>query len=260
MLAEAVHLAASGVREINLLGQNVNAYRGQNHEGGITDLATLLTYIASIEGIDRLRFTTSHPLEFTQSLIDTYSSVPELVSHLHLPVQHGSDRILALMKRNHTALEYKSIIRRIRKIRPNISISSDFIVGFPGETEADFADTMNLINEIAFDVSYSFVYSARPGTPASELPDTTPETVKKQRLAILQGRILQNAARISEAMVGTVEKVLVTGLSKKDPGELTGRTENNRIVNFRADTPVIGRIVPVKITDALPNSLRGLLV
>jgi len=259
VLAEAVHLASLGVREINLLGQNVNAYRGMNHEGGVTDLATLLTYIAAIDGIDRLRFTTSHPMEFSQNLIDTYATVPELVSHLHLPVQHGSDRILALMKRNHTALEYKSIIRRIRKIRPNISISSDFIVGFPGETEADFEDTMNLIAEIGFDISYSFVYSARPGTPASELPDTTPESVKKQRLAILQTRILQNAACISEAMVGTVEKVLVTGLSRKDPGELTGRTENNRIVNFRAETSVIGKIVPIVITEALPNSLRGKL-
>jgi len=261
ILAEAVHLAEQGVREVNLLGQNVNAYRGLSHDGEIIDMATLVTYIAAIDGIDRIRYTTSHPVEFNQNLIDTYGSVPELVSHLHLPVQHGSDRILALMKRNHTVLEYKSIIRKLRGIRPNISISSDFIIGFPGETEKDFEDTMNLINEIGFDHSFSFIYSARPGTPAAELFDDTPMEVKKQRLAILQTRILQHAATISEAMVGTIEPVLVTGVSKKDPGELQGRTENNRVVNFRAESnAIIGQIVDMKIAAALPNSLRGELV
>jgi tRNA-2-methylthio-N6-dimethylallyladenosine synthase len=260
ILAEAVHLAGQGVREINLLGQNVNAYRGLSHEGDLIDLATLITYVAAIDGIDRIRYTTSHPVEFNQNLIDTYASVPELVSHLHLPVQHGSDRILALMKRNHTVLEYKSIIRKLRAIRPNISISSDFIVGFPGETDRDFEDTMNLINDIGFDHSFSFIYSARPGTPAADLKDDTPMDVKKRRLAILQDRILQHANSISAAMVGTVEPVLVTGVSKKDPGELQGRTENNRVVNFRADgADVIGRIVDMTIVDALPNSLRGAL-
>ncbi len=258
ILAEAVHLAGQGVREINLLGQNVNAYRGLSHEGDLIDLATLITYVAAIDGIDRIRYTTSHPVEFNQNLIDTYASVPELVSHLHLPVQHGSDRILALMKRNHTVLEYKSIIRKLRAIRPNISISSDFIVGFPGETDRDFEDTMNLINDIGFDHSFSFIFSARPGTPAAELKDDTPMDVKKRRLAILQDRILQHANSISAAMVGTIEPVLVTGVSKKDPGELQGRTENNRVVNFRADgADVIGQIVDMTIVDALPNSLRG---
>lgn len=258
ILAEAVHLAAQGVREVNLLGQNVNAYRGLSHEGDLIDLATLITYVAAIEGIDRIRYTTSHPVEFNQNLIDTYASVPELVSHLHLPVQHGSDRILALMKRNHTVLEYKSIIRKLRAIRPKISISSDFIVGFPGETDKDFEDTMNLINEISFDHSFSFIYSARPGTPAADLKDETPMDVKRQRLAILQDRILQHANGISAAMVGTVEPVLVTGVSKKDPAELQGRTENNRVVNFSADgADVIGQIVDMTIVDALPNSLRG---
>ncbi len=261
ILAEAVHLADQGVREVNLLGQNVNAYRGLSHDGEIIDMATLVTYIAAIDGIDRIRYTTSHPVEFNQNLIDTYDSVPELVSHLHLPVQHGSDRILALMKRNHTVLEYKSIIRKLRAIRPNISISSDFIIGFPGETEKDFEDTMNLINEIGFDHSFSFIYSARPGTPAADLSDDTPMEVKKQRLNILQTRILQHAATISEAMVGTTEPVLVTGVSKKDPGELQGRTENNRVVNFRAEShAIIGQIVDMKIAAALPNSLRGELV
>lgn len=258
ILAEAVHLASQGVRELNLLGQNVNAYRGLSHEGRIIDLATLITYISAIEGIERIRYTTSHPVEFNQNLIDAYASTPQLVSHLHLPVQSGSDRILALMKRNHTVLEYKSIIRRLRAIRPNISISSDFIVGFPGETEKDFEDTMNLIAEIGFDHSFSFIYSARPGTPAAELRDDTDETIKKQRLAILQARILQHANSISEAMVGTVENILVTGPSKKDPGELQGRTENNRVVNFRSGRQdLVGQLIPVRITQALPNSLRG---
>ncbi|MDC0598842.1 tRNA (N6-isopentenyl adenosine(37)-C2)-methylthiotransferase MiaB [Gammaproteobacteria bacterium] len=261
ILAEAVHLASQGVREINLLGQNVNAYRGLSHEGDIVDLATLITYVAAIEGINRIRYTTSHPMEFNQNLIDTYESVPELVSHLHLPIQSGSDRILALMKRNHTVLEYKSIIRKLRKIRPNISISSDFIVGFPGETEQDFNNTMQLIDEIGFDHSFSFIYSARPGTPAAELADEIPATLNKQRLSILQSRILEHAASISAAMVDTVEKVLVTGPSKKDPGELQGRTENNRIVNFRTDSQdCIGQIVDMRIIQVFANSLRGELV
>lgn len=261
VLAEAVHLAQQGVRELTLLGQNVNAYRGLDHEGRITDFATLLTYLSAIDGIERLRYTTSHPLEFNQNLIDAYATLPKLVNHLHLPVQSGSDRILAAMKRNHTALEYKSIIRRLRAIRPNICISSDFIVGFPGETEKDFEDTMNLIADVGFDHSFSFIYSARPGTPAAELRDDTPEEVKKQRLMLLQARIHQNAMRISEAMVGTVESVLVTGVSKKDPGELAARTENNRVVNFRCDDhKLIGQFVQLRFTEALPNSLRGELV
>lgn len=257
ILAEAVHLASQGVRELNLLGQNVNAYRGLSHEGDLIDLATLITYISAIDGIDRIRYTTSHPMEFNQNLIDVYESTPELVNHLHLPVQSGSDRILAMMKRNHTVLEYKSIIRKLRAIRPNISISSDFIIGFPGETEKDFEDTMNLIEEIGFDHSFSFIYSARPGTPAADLQDNTDEDTKKQRLKILQDRILQHAFGISQAMVGTIEPILVTGLSKRDPGQLQGRTENNRVVNFRAEASLTGRIVPVRITEALPNSLRG---
>ncbi|ARU55941.1 tRNA-i(6)A37 thiotransferase enzyme MiaB [Oleiphilus messinensis] len=258
VIAEVAHLASQGVREVNLLGQNVNAYRGETHDGDIADLAELITVIAAIDGIDRIRFTTSHPVEFTDALIDVYSTVPELVSHLHLPVQSGSDRILAAMKRGHTALEYKSKIRRLRSIRPDISISSDFIIGFPGETEKDFEATMKLINDIGFDISFSFVYSARPGTPASDLPDDTPESDKKQRLAILQQRINQNAQDIARKMVGSVQRVLVTGHSKKDPGELQGRTENNRVVNFRElDTSIIGKFVDVEIMEALPNSLRG---
>lgn len=258
VLAEAVHLAEQGVREINLLGQNVNAYRGLSHEGEIIDLARLINYIASIDGIDRIRYTTSHPVEFTGNLINAYAQVPELVSHLHLPVQSGSDRILAAMKRGHTALEYKSIIRKIRKIRPNISLSSDFIVGFPGETNRDFEDTMNLIIEVGFDTSFSFIYSARPGTPAAELPDETPEQEKKHRLATLQSQINAQARAISQGMVGGIEQVLVTGPSLKDPGELQGRTENNRVVNFRFDDyGLIGQFAPVRIVDAYSNSLRG---
>ncbi len=261
VLAEAVHLAEQGVREINLLGQNVNAYRGLSDDGGIADLGLLINYIASIDGIDRIRFTTSHPIEFGDSLIQTYAQVPELVDHLHLPVQSGSDRILAAMKRGHTALEYKSIIRKIRALRPNISLSSDFIVGFPGETNRDFEDTMKLIIDVGFDTSYSFIYSARPGTPAADLPDTTPEIEKKHRLATLQSQILQQANAISAAMVGSEQRILVTGRSKKDPADLQGRTENNRVVNFRCDdAALIGDFATAKITDALPNSLLGTLV
>ncbi len=258
VIAEIVHLAEQGVREVNLLGQNVNAYRGDTHDGDTIDLAELITYVAAIEGIDRIRFTTSHPVEFSDSLIDVYAEVPELVSHLHLPVQSGSDRILAAMKRGHMVLEYKSKIRRLRNIRPDMSISSDFIVGFPGESDHDFADTMKLIQDIGFDHSFSFIYSARPGTPASDLPDDISEETKKERLSILQQRILQHAQDISRKMVGTTQRILVTGHSKKDPGELQGRTENNRVVNFRTDdTQVIGHFVDVEIVEALPNSLRG---
>jgi tRNA-2-methylthio-N6-dimethylallyladenosine synthase len=226
----------------------------------ICDLAELITYAAQIDGIDRIRFTTSHPVEFSDALIDVYAKVPELVSHIHLPVQSGSDRTLMAMKRGHTAIEYKSKIRRLRAIRPDISISSDFIVGFPGESEADFAATMKLIEDIGFDTSFSFVYSARPGTPAADLVDTEDEDVKKQRLKILQDRILQNAFEISRRMVGTQQTLLVTGVSKKDPGQLQGRTENNRVVNFSTDDhELIGHFVEAEIIEALPNSLRGTL-
>jgi tRNA-2-methylthio-N6-dimethylallyladenosine synthase len=261
VIFEIAHLASQGVREVNLLGQNVNAYRGASHDGGIVDLAELITLVAKVDGIDRIRYTTSHPVEFSDALIDVYAEVPELVSHLHLPVQSGSDRILALMKRGHTVIEYKSKLRRLRKIRPDISYSSDFIVGFPGETDADFEKTMNLIAEIGFDTSFSFVYSARPGTPAADLVDDTPEDVKKQRLAILQQRILQQAAEISRRMVGTEQVILVSGESKKHLDQLQGRTENNRVVNFNcSDTSLIGKFVKVIINEALPNSLRGDLV
>ncbi len=261
VIAEVAHLASQGVKEVNLLGQNVNAYRGATHTGDTADLAELITVVAQVPGIERIRYTTSHPMEFSDALIQCYAEVPELVSHLHLPVQSGSDRILAAMKRNHTALEYKSKIRKLRQIRPDISISSDFIIGFPGETEADFEATMKLIHEIGFDHSFSFIYSRRPGTPAADLPDDTPQEVKQQRLAILQDRIRQQAFEISRRMVGSRQRLLVTGPSKKDPGELQGRTENNRVVNFRCDDhSVIGQFVEVEITDALPNSLRGVVI
>jgi len=261
VLAEVAHLAGQGVREVNLLGQNVNAYRGNMPDGNLCDLAELIGYVAGIEGIDRIRYTTSHPVEFSDSLIAAYAEVPELVSHLHLPVQSGSDRILAAMKRGHTVLEYKSKIRKLRRIRPDISISSDFIIGFPGETEKDFEDTLKLIQDIGFDHSFSFVYSARPGTPAADLPDSTPESIKKQRLQILQSRISQHATGISEQMVGTEQTILITGISKKDPGQLQGRTENNRVVNFPAtDHQLIGTFARVVIIEALPNSLRGRLI
>ncbi len=260
VLAEAVHLADQGVREINLLGQNVNAYRGLSHTGDIVDLALLIQYIASIDGIDRIRFTTSHPVEFNTNLVSVYGQVPELVSHLHLPVQSGSDRILAAMKRGHTALEYKSLIRKIQAQRPGISLSSDFIIGFPGESNADFEDTMKLIMDIGFDTSFSFIYSARPGTPASDLKDDTPEQEKKHRLATLQSQIVKQATEISAAMVGTRQRILVTGQSRKSLEDLQGRTENNRVVNFRSDDHrLVGNFVDVTITDALPNSLLGTL-
>ncbi|QFT56095.1 tRNA (N6-isopentenyl adenosine(37)-C2)-methylthiotransferase MiaB [Microbulbifer sp. THAF38] len=261
VLEEVAHLAEQGVREVNLLGQNVNAYRAAGVDGQEVDFAELITYVAAIDGIDRIRYTTSHPVEFSDALIDVYAQVPELVSHLHLPVQSGSDRILMAMKRGHTALEYKSKIRRLKKIRPDICLSSDFIVGFPGETDRDFEATMNLIQEVGFDLSFSFIYSPRPGTPAADLPDDTPEEVKKERLQLLQNRINQQAQAIARHMVGNTERVLVTGVSKKDPGQLQGRTENNRVVNFRADDlALIGKFADVLIEEALPNSLRGTLI
>ena len=258
VLAETVHLAEHGVREVTLLGQNVNAYRGARHEGGSADLALLINYIAEIDGIDRIRFTTSHPVEFSDRLIQAYAEVPKLVNHLHLPVQSGSDRILALMKRGHTVLEYKSKLRRLRKIRPDISISSDFIVGFPGETEADFQATMDLIEEVGFDLSFSFIYSPRPGTPAAQLPDPTPQAVKQARLEVLQRRNLEMAAQISARLVGTVQRILVDRPARKSPAQLAGRMENNRVVNFNHNDPgLIGRFAEVEITEALANSLRG---
>ena len=258
VLQEIEHLAEMGVREVNLLGQNVNAYRGVGADGDTLDLADLIRLIRDIDGIDRIRYTTSHPVEFSDSLIQVYEDVPELVSHLHLPVQSGSDRILAMMKRNHMVLEYKSKLRKLKRIRPDISFSSDFIIGFPGETDRDFEDTMNLIHDIGFDMSFSFIYSARPGTPAADLPDDVPLDVKKQRLAILQQRINQNVQDISRKMVGSTQRILVDGFSKKDPGQLKGRTENNRVVNFRSDdTDLIGKFVDITIAQAYSNSLLG---
>jgi len=259
VIAEAASLAAQGVREINLLGQNVNAYRGPMHDGQIADLATLIYYVAAIDGIGRIRFTTSHPVEFTDSLIQAYAEVPKLANYLHLPVQNGSDRILSLMKRGHTTLEYKQKIRKLREVRPDISLSSDFIVGFPGETDTDFTATMNLIADIGFDQSFSFIYSARPGTPAAGFADDTPMDTKKERLQLLQARINQQAMEISRAMVGTTQSVLVEKPSKKDSQQLSGRTENMRWVNFDCDPSYIGQFVDVVITEALPNSLRGRL-
>ncbi len=261
VIAEVACLSKQGVIEVNLLGQNVNAYRGATHEGDIADLALLIHYIAQIEGIQRIRYTTSHPIEFSDSLVDVYREVPELVSFLHLPVQSGSDRILSMMKRGHSALEYKSKIKQIREARPDITISSDFIVGFPGETEADFNATMQLIEDIRFDQSFSFIYSPRPGTPASSLPDDVPMKVKKQRLSQLQARINEFAAEYSQKMIGSIQQVLVHGISKKEAGEVAGRTENNRVVNFNPrGKDLIGQIVAVKITDAYTNSLRGELL
>lgn len=258
VLKEIQHLADMGVREVNLLGQNVNAYQGVGADGDTLDLADLIRLIRDIDGIDRIRYTTSHPVEFSDALIQVYEEVPELVSHLHLPVQSGSDRILTMMKRNHMVLEYKSKLRKLQRIRPDISFSSDFIIGFPGETDRDFEDTMNLIHDIGFDMSFSFIYSARPGTPAADLPDDVDMDVKKQRLTILQQRINQNAQDISRKMVGSTQRILVDGFSKKDPGQLKGRTENNRVVNFQCDdTDLIGKFVDVTIAQAYSNSLLG---
>ncbi len=260
VLYEIAQLAAQGVREVNLLGQNVNAYRGPMHDGEICSFANLLRLVASIDGIDRIRFTTSHPLEFTDDIIAVYEDTPELVSFLHLPVQSGSDRILTMMKRPHTAIEYKSIIRKLRKARPEIQISSDFIVGFPGETDKDFQDTMKLIKDVDFDMSFSFIFSPRPGTPAADYPCDLSEDAKKERLYELQQTINAQAMRYSRLMLGTEQRVLVEGPSKKNLMELRARTENNRVVNFEGSADLIGQFVDVKIVDVFANSLRGELV
>jgi tRNA-2-methylthio-N6-dimethylallyladenosine synthase len=258
VLTEIADLADQGVKEVNLLGQNVNAWRGELTGGGTADFATLLDYVHDVPGIERIRYTTSHPKEFTPRLIDVYARLPKLVSHLHLPVQAGSDRVLMAMKRGYTALEYKSIARRLRALRPGLSLSSDFIVGFPGETEDDFEKTMKLVADLNFDASFSFVYSRRPGTPAAELADDTPPQVKLARLQRLQARLDEQQRRIGAAMVGSTQRILVEGVSKKDGRELMGRTENNRIVNFPApDASPIGRMIDVRITQAFPHSLRG---
>ncbi|MDO8705194.1 MAG: tRNA (N6-isopentenyl adenosine(37)-C2)-methylthiotransferase MiaB [Sulfuricaulis sp.] len=260
VLAEVVHLAEGGVREVILLGQNVNAYHGAMHSGEFADLALLIRYIAEIDGIGRIRFTTSHPQVFNDRLISAYAGVPQLADHLHLPVQSGSDRILALMKRGHTVLEYKSRIRQLRRVRPDISVTTDFIVGFPGETETDFAASLNLMEDLGFDTSFSFLYSPRPGTPAAELTDDTPREVREARLYRLQGRNLEMAAAISRRMVGTTQRILVEGPARKSPQQMCGRTENNRVVNFDcADAAMVGRFVDVEITEAMTNSLRGRL-
>ncbi len=257
VLTEIAELAEQGVKEVTLLGQNVNAYRGRTLESGIADFARLLEYAAAIPGLERLRYTTSHPKEFTQRLIDIYACLPQLVSHVHLPVQSGSDRVLAAMKRGYSALEYKSIVRRLRKARPGISISSDFIVGFPGETDADFNATLQLIEDVGFDASFSFVYSPRPGTPAAELPDATSHEIKLARLQRLQALIDAQAQAISRSMVGTTQRVLIVGASKKNSHELAGRTDNNRVVNFIGARRFTGQFVDITITAALPHSLRG---
>ena len=258
VIEEVVGLAEQGVREINLLGQNVNGYRGRSHDGRTIDFAELLHYVAAVDGIDRLRFTTSHPIEFSEDLVDAYATIPELVDHLHLPVQSGSDRILALMKRGYSVDEYLHWIDRVREHRPGISFSSDFIIGFPGESEADFEATMALVRRVGYDHSFSFIYSPRPGTPAELLSDDVPLEEKKARLATLQSTILESASRISAAMVGTAQTVLVEGPSRKDPGQLSGRTENNRVVNFDGDPVLVGQLTEITISEALPNSLRGL--
>ena len=260
VLAEVANLVEKGVKEINLLGQNVNDYRGLSHDGSIVDLAELIEIIAALDGLERIRFTTSHPSAFSDPLIDAFAHTHKLPDHLHLPVQSGSDKILAAMKRGYTALEYKSRIRKLRKHRPNICLSSDFIIGFPGETDDDFEATMQLIHDIGFDTSFSFIYSPRPGTPAAELPDNTPMATKKLRLSRLQDRLKQQAFRISQNMVNTEQTLLVTGTSKKDPNMLAGRTENNRVVNFKGPLPLVGQMAKVMIYEALPNSLRGDLI
>jgi len=257
VLAEVAQLAEQGVMEVTLLGQNVNAYRGLMDDGSYADLALLLEYVAEIPGIERIRYTTSHPNEFTERLIEAYARIPKLVSHLHLPVQSGSDRILMAMKRGYTALEFKSKVRRLRAARPDITLSSDFIVGFPGETEQDCEATMRLIDEVGFDVSYSFVYSARPGTPAAALADDTPPAVKAARLTRLQKRIDELEADVSQAMLGTVQRVLVEGISKKSPNELAARTDNNRIVNFPGQLASSRGMVNVRITEVVRHTLRG---
>ncbi|HGJ5883866.1 tRNA (N6-isopentenyl adenosine(37)-C2)-methylthiotransferase MiaB [Arsenophonus sp.] len=260
VLFEIAQLTAQGVREIHLLGQNVNSYRGTTFDGAICSFAELLRLVAAIDGVDRIRFTTSHPIEFTDDIIAVYEDTPELVSFLHLPVQSGSDRILTMMKRSHTALEYKSIIRKLRKARPDILISSDFIIGFPGETEDDFQKTMQLIADVNFDMSFSFIYSPRPGTPAADLPDDVCEDEKKQRLYLLQQRINQQAMNYSRTMLGSIQRILVEGPSRKNIMELSGRAENNRVVNFEGSQNMIGKFVDVEIVDVYANSLRGKVV
>ncbi len=260
VLFEIAQLAEQGVREVNLLGQNVNAYRGATHDGEICTFAQLLRLVAAIDGIDRIRYTTSHPIEFTDDIIEVYKDTPELVSFLHLPVQSGSDRILTMMKRPHTALEYKSKIRKLRAARPGIAVSSDFIVGFPGESDEDFERTMKLIEEVKFDMSFSFIFSPRPGTPAADMPDDTPMEVKKQRLYHLQQVINNQAMQYSREMFGSVQRILVEGPSRQDVMELRGRTENNRVLNFAGDARLIGQFVDVEITEVLPHSLRGTLI
>ncbi len=257
VLNECSQLAAQGVREINLLGQNVNDYQGRMDDGETADLALLIHYVAAIDGIGRIRFTTSHPLAFSDNLVNAFAEVPELANHLHLPFQSGSDRILSMMKRGYTAIEFKSKIRKLRKVRPDIRLSTDIIVGFPGETDKDFQDTMDLVHEIGFDTSFSFIYSPRPGTPAANLPDETPPEVKKQRLKILQDRLLLQASRYSHALIGSKQRILVTGISKKDTQQLAGRTECNRVVNFDGEASLIGQFIEVEITEAQPNSLRA---
>lgn len=259
VLAECFQLAEQGVREINLLGQNVNDYQGKMESGDVADLALLIQYLSAIEGLGRIRFTTSHPLAFSDNLINAYAEVPKLANFLHLPVQSGSDKILSQMKRGYTALEFKSKMRKLRKVRPDIRISTDIIVGFPGETDKDFQDTMDLVEEIGFDNSFSFIYSKRPGTPAANFPDDTPMSVKKQRLQQLQARLQSQAEAYSKSMVSSTQRVLITGLSKKNKAELAGRTECNRVVNFLGPKDLIGQFANVAITEALPNSLRGRL-
>jgi tRNA-2-methylthio-N6-dimethylallyladenosine synthase len=260
VVAEVESLVDQGVREVTLLGQNVNAWRSPAADGSIVDLAGLIRRIARFDGLERIRFTTSHPLEFTQSLVEAYAELPKLANYLHLPVQSGSDRILALMKRGYTRLEYKQKIRRLRAARPDISLSSDFIVGFPGETEADFAQTLELVADIGFDQSFSFIYSRRPGTPAASLPDEVPHEVKQRRLEALQAQLNRQARRISESMVGSNQRVLVEKPSRRDPRQLAGRTENMRWVNFDGPATLVDRFAEVCITEAMPNSLRGRLV
>jgi tRNA-2-methylthio-N6-dimethylallyladenosine synthase len=260
VIAEITVLAKQGVREVNLLGQNVNAYRGEMEDGDIADFALLLHYVAAIDGIDRIRFTTSHPVEFTDALIEAFAEIPQLVNHLHLPVQSGSDSILKAMKRGHTVADYKETIRKLREVRPDICLSSDFIIGFPSETDKEFEETMAFIEEIGFDLSFSFIYSARPGTPAAELPDDVPLEVKKLRLERFQQRINEMTVAISQSMIGTVQTVLVEGQAKKNPLQMQGRTENNRVVNFIGHPRLVGQFVDIVIAEALPNSLRGRLV
>jgi tRNA-2-methylthio-N6-dimethylallyladenosine synthase len=257
---EVESLVRQGVREVTLLGQNVNAYRGPAPDGALVDLAGLIRHVARLPGLERIRFTTSHPLEFSQALVDAYAEVPKLANYLHLPVQSGSDRILAAMKRGYTRLEYKQKIRRLRAVRPDISLSSDFIVGFPGETETDFRETLDLIADVGFDQSFSFIYSRRPGTPAASLPDEVPHEVKQQRLEALQAQLDRQSRQISASMVGSVQRVLVEKPSRRDPRQLAGRTENMRWVNFDGPAALVDRFAEVRITEAMPNSLRGRLV